>query len=64
MRNVNDDIEMTLLSHEQIVDRCKELGKQLSEEYAGKDLILICILKGSVPFLSELIKHITIDVRM
>ena len=64
MRNINDDIEMTLLSHEQIVDRCKELGKQLSEEYAGKDLILICILKGSVPFLSELIKHITIDVRM
>lgn len=64
MRNINDDIEMVLIDHESIVKRCKELGKQISEEYEGKDLVLICILKGSIPFLSELIKHITIDVRI
>ena len=64
MRNINDDIEMTLLTHEQIVQRCKELAQQINEEYEGKDLLLVCILKGSIPFLSELIKHITIDVRM
>ena len=64
MRNIHDDIEMTLLTHEQIVERCKELAQQINEEYEGKDLLLVCILKGSIPFLSELMKHITIDVRM
>lgn len=63
MRNINDDIENILIDHQTIVNRCKELGEQISKEYQNKDLVLICILKGSVPFLSELIKYISIDVR-
>ncbi len=43
-----------LITEEQINARVKELGKQISEDYRGKDLLLIGILKGSVPFLCSL----------
>lgn len=43
-----------LITEEQINARVKELGKQISEDYRGKDLLLIGILKGSIPFLCSL----------
>ena len=50
---------------EQDVDaRIEELGKQISEEYAGKEVHLICILKGSVFFTCELAKRITVPVTL
>lgn len=50
---------------EQEVDaRIEELGKQISEEYAGKQVHLICILKGSVFFTCELAKRITVPVSL
>lgn len=61
---INKDVEEVLLSEEQIVNKCKELGKKISEDYEGKRPILIGLLKGSVPFLAELIKHITIEIEI
>lgn len=58
---MNDDIKLVLVTEEQIVERSKEIGKQISEDYAGKKMLLVGLLKGSVPFMSELIKRITID---
>ena len=46
------------ISEEQIKNRVKELGKQISEDYKGKDILLIGILKGSVPFLTSLMWEI------
>ena len=46
------------ISEDQIKNRVKELGKQISEEYKGKDILLIGILKGSVPFLTSLMWEI------
>lgn len=51
-------IERILLSHEQIVNRSKEIGAQISKDYAGKRPLLIGMLNGAVPFFAELIKHI------
>lgn len=53
-----------LLSEQQISKRVAELGKQISEDYAGKELHLICILKGGVYFACELAKKITVPVSM
>ena len=57
---MTEDIKEVLLTEEQILNRVKELGKAISEDYNDKDLIVVGILKGSVIFASELIKNITI----
>lgn len=46
------------ITEDQIKNRIKELGKKISEDYKGKDLLLIGILKGSVPFLCSLMWEI------
>lgn len=51
-----------LLSEEKINDRIREIGEQISKDYAGKSIHLICILKGGSFFMCELAKRITIPV--
>lgn len=60
MNKMRDDIKEILLDEEQIRSRIKEIGKQISKDYSGKDLLLIGVLKGSVPFMADLIKEIDI----
>jgi hypoxanthine phosphoribosyltransferase len=50
--------QRVLLSEDQIRARVKELGEQISRDYAGQPLLLVGILKGAVVFLSDLIRHI------
>ncbi|MCF0146943.1 MAG: hypoxanthine phosphoribosyltransferase [Clostridium sp.] len=54
------DIKEVLLTEDQIVNRIKDMGKAISEDYNGKDLLIVGILKGSVIFTSELIKNVSI----
>jgi len=54
----------TLITEEEVNKRIEELGRQISEDYAGKQVHLICILKGGVFFMCELAKRITIPVSM
>lgn len=61
---MNNDVKKVLVSQEQITERAKQIGKQISEDYKDKYPILIALLKGSVPFLSELIKYIDIDMEI
>lgn len=49
-----------LITEERIQARVKELGQQISAVYRGKDLLLICILKGGIVFLSDLMRCLTI----
>lgn len=58
------DIEKVLLTEEQIVKRVREIGNEISNDYKGKDLLVVGILKGSVMFASELIKNITIPTEI
>lgn len=53
-----------MISEEDVDKRIEELGRQISEDYAGKTVHLICILKGSVFFMCELAKRITVPVSM
>ena len=53
-----------MLSEEKVDARIKELGEQISRDYAGESVHLICILKGSVYFTCELAKRITVPVTM
>lgn len=52
------------ISKEDVEAKIKELGEQISKEYEGRTVHLVGILKGSVMFLAELAKHITVPVTM
>jgi len=54
----------TLITPEQLQARIAELGAELSQDYAGKDLLLICILRGGVMFLTDLVRHISVPHMM
>ncbi len=51
-----------LIPEAEITKRIRELGEQISKDYAGKELHVICILKGGVFFMCELVKHINLPV--
>ncbi|MBU7008507.1 hypoxanthine phosphoribosyltransferase [Phosphitispora fastidiosa] len=57
-----NDVEKCLISREQIAEKVALLGQQISEDYRGKDLIVVGILKGAVVFLSDLIREISIPL--
>lgn len=61
---MHKDVEEILLSHEEIVARCAEMGKKISEDYEGKTPLFIGLLKGAVPFMAELIKHINCNMEI
>lgn len=58
------DIKKVMISHDEIVDAAKKLGAQLTKDYQDKNPILVGVLKGSVPFIAELIKHIDTHVEL
>lgn len=49
-----------LISENRLQERIAELGAQISEDYRDKNLLLICILRGGVMFLTDLMRHITV----
>ena len=53
-----------MISEEEVDAKIAEIGKQISEEYAGEQVHLVCILKGSVFFTCELAKRITVPVSL
>ena len=59
---LEDDIADVLLTEEQIAARIVEMGAQISQDYAGKELILICILKGANVFMADLVRQITLPI--
>ena len=54
---IEKDIEKVLISKEEILAKSAELGKQLTEEYQGKNPLVVGILKGAVPFMADLTRE-------
>lgn len=57
---MNQSIEKILFSEEQIASKVKELGAMISRDYAGKEIMVLCILKGAFVFASDLFRSLTI----
>jgi hypoxanthine phosphoribosyltransferase len=53
-------LEQILISEEQLQTRIRELGAEISQDYQGQDLFLICILRGAVMFLTDLMRSISV----
>jgi hypoxanthine phosphoribosyltransferase len=60
MPDLEKDIAEILITQEQLQKRIQEIGDAITRDYAGKDLLLVCILKGGVLFLSDLVRAIRI----
>lgn len=58
------DIEKILLDEKQISDIVNELGAKISKDYKGKNLIIISVLKGSVVFMADLMRAISIPCKI
>ncbi|WP_116112445.1 hypoxanthine phosphoribosyltransferase [Austwickia chelonae] len=58
------DLEKVLISEEQIMNRLEELAVQISEDYAGKDLLLVGVLKGAVLVMADLMRAMPRTVPM
>jgi hypoxanthine phosphoribosyltransferase len=57
---VSDAIGETLVEADRLAERVRELGEEISADYAGRDLLLVGVLKGAVFFLSDLMRHLTV----
>jgi hypoxanthine phosphoribosyltransferase len=61
---MKDDIQKILITEEQIQEKVKELGKLLTEEYKGRFPLAVGVLKGAMPFMADLLKHIDTYLEM
>ena len=59
-----DDMEQVLLSQQQIREKVEEFGVQISQDYAGKEPVLVSVLKGAFIFMADLCRAITIPCSM
>lgn len=59
-----DDIKEILIDKEQLVERVRELGEEISADYAGKEILMIGVLRGAVIFMSDLARSISEPVTL
>ena len=66
MRNLKDDMAEILVSEEEIEALTTRIAKEIDRDYQGEDkkLVLVCILKGSLVFMGDLMKKITVPVEI
>ena len=61
---MEQDIEQILITEEQIQSRIKELGQVLTQEYAGKNPVIVGVLKGVVVFYADMVRQIKVPCQM
>ena len=56
------DLERILVTKEEIAEKVREVGRQITRDYAGKEPVMVCILKGASIFFADLIREIELPV--
>ena len=64
MKKMQDDILKVLLSQQEIADKVCEIGKQITKDYEGKNLLMVSVLKGSVVFMVDLMRAVDTPARI
>ena len=62
--NINNDIESVLFSEEVLKEKVKEIGRQISKDYEGKEVMFVGVLKGCFIFMADLMREVTIPCQM
>lgn len=63
-KDLTDPIERVLFSQEEIKDKVEQMGRKITEDYKGKDLLVVCVLKGSLYFTADLIRNIDMPLSL
>lgn len=64
MKNLERDIDKVLITQSMLTHRICELGKEITKDYDGKDVVLVGILKGAMPFLCDLMREIDLPLSL
>jgi len=59
---MNNDIKKILIGEKELQSKVAELGAKITEDYKGKDLLIVCVLKGAVVFASDLMREIKLPL--
>ena len=62
MKNLEKDIDKVLITQSMLAHRIHELGKEITKDYEGKNVVLVGILKGAMPFHCDLMREIDLPV--
>ena len=62
--HLRDEVESVLIGETEIAARVRELAAELERDFVGKDLLVVALLTGTVPFLADLIRHIALPMRL
>jgi hypoxanthine phosphoribosyltransferase len=58
------EVEQVLITREQIEARVGQLARRIERDYRGRDLVMVPLLTGTVPFLADLIRHLSLPLRL
>ena len=64
MKRMQDDILKVLLSEEQIAEKVAQIGRQITEDYQDKNLLMVSVLKGSVVFMADMMRAVDCPARI
>ena len=59
---IYEDLDRILVTRDEIHQAVKELGRRITEDYRGKDLVMVCILKGASVFFTDLIREVDLPI--
>ena len=62
--HLRQEVQNVLIGETEIAGRVRELAAEIERDYAGKDLLMVALLTGTVPFLADLMRHITLPLRL
>ena len=55
---MHPDVKEILFDEQQIAERVAQLGAQISRDYAGEELLVVCVLNGAMPFTADLLRKL------
>lgn len=61
---MHNDVKEILLNEEEIAEIVADIARQISEDYKDKNLLLVCVLKGSICFMADLMRKITVPLHI
>lgn len=60
----HEDIDRILFTEEDLADRVREMGAQITEDYAGEEIVVISVLRGAAIFMADLVREIKLPLEM